>query len=428
MWLYYILDFIVALSEVFGLYLLSVHLCKNLRFHSPFWKLLPSFATFGACWITTWLIPLGAYKIFLTSIITITCLKIVYKDSICQSIVCYELYILLAVYLPEIISIFCTQWLYGDATLVEVDGANMLRWEVYVFTLIIRAFVFIGIYMLIRDWRYRFRGKDLLAVSLSFSIALAFNLLTAYAYLNLGILSNLAVYVFIIFLTVSFAVSFLYSKNTIYIREQELKNQQTIERMNRQFSYYREKAEDEKRVRAMYHDMKNHLLILERQNSQETKQIVSDLRRQITDYEDYIHTGNDFLDVIIRDKVKRAKEQEIDFLAVVDFAAGDFIDPIDISTIFGNALDNALEASVKLPPKKRLITVKAGRIHDMLMIVFENNAVMGKMNGTSKEDEFLHGFGISNIRKAVEKYNGECVIQYENEKFVMKNIIPLSEI
>ena len=61
--------------------------------------------------------------------------------------------ILLVVYLPEIISIPCVQWLYGDAALVEVDGVHMLRWETYVFTLIIRVFVLIGIYMLVRDWR-----------------------------------------------------------------------------------------------------------------------------------------------------------------------------------------------------------------------------------------------------------------------------------
>lgn len=144
-------------------------------------------------------------------------------------------------------------------------------------------------------------------------------------------------------------------------------------------------------MRALYHDMKNHLLILEKQNSQETKQMAADLRQQISDYEDYVHTGNDFLDVIIRDKVKKAREQEIDFLAVVDFTAGNFIEPLDISTIFGNALDNALEASVKLSPEQRLITVKAGCIHDMLMIVFENNAVMGKMKGTSKKMNFCMG-------------------------------------
>ena len=229
-------------------------------------------------------------------------------------------------------------------------------------------------------------------------------------------------------LAIIFTVQLLYMKNYTLLKKAEQQEQFTIKRMNEQFCYYREKEEDEKRVRALYHDMKNHLLILERQNSDETKQMAADLRRQISGYEEYIHTGNELLDVIIHDKAKKAKEQQIDFSAVIHFEAGGFIEPMDLSTIFGNALDNAIEASVKLPPEQRLITVKAGRIQDVLMIVFENYAVMGKMNGTSKEDELLHGFGIPNIRKAVEKYHGECVIRQENGKFVMKNIIPLPEI
>lgn len=120
MGLYYILDLIITLSEVAGLYLIYIHLCKTPRFSSAFWKFLPACANFGIAWMTTWLTSLGAYKLFLTAVIYIVCLKIIYKDSISQGIVCYELYLLLVTYLPEIISIPCIQWLYGDAALVEV--------------------------------------------------------------------------------------------------------------------------------------------------------------------------------------------------------------------------------------------------------------------------------------------------------------------
>ena len=237
MGLYYILDFIMTVSEVAGLYMIYIHLCKNPRFSSPFWKFLPVCVFVCVTWVMTWFSQIGAYKIVLISMIIVVCLKIIYKDSICQGIVCAEVHLLLVSSLPEIISIPCLQWLYGEAALVEVDGVHMLRWEIYVFTLIIRAFVLIGIHMLVRNWRYRFGRKDTLVVSLSFSIALAVNMLSAYEYLNLGILSNSLVYIINIFLVVSFVVSFLYSKNTVCIREQELKKQQTIERMNQQFSY-----------------------------------------------------------------------------------------------------------------------------------------------------------------------------------------------
>ena len=429
MGLYYILDFIMTVSEVAGLYMIYIHLCGIPRFSSSFWKFLPVCVFVCVTWVMTWFSQIGAYKILLISMIIVVCLKIIYKDSICQGIVCAEVHLMLVTSLPEIISIPCLQRLYGDAVLVEVDGVNMFRWEMYVFTLIIRALVLIGIHMLVRNWQYRFGRKDTLVVSLSFSIALAVNMLSAYEYLNLGILSNSLVYIINIFLVVSFVVSFLYSKNTVCIREQELKKQQTIERMNQQFSYYQERAKDEERVRALYHDMKNHLLILERQNSAETKQMVSDLRRRISDYEEYIHTGNELLDVIIHDKAKKAKEQQIDFSAVIHFEDGGFIEPMDLSTIFGNALDNAIEASVKLPPEQRLITVKAGCVRETLSGVFENNCRQGEAEykHTTKSDYFLHGFGIQNMKTAVEKYGGQCLIQQKFGQFTVKIILPLPE-
>lgn len=159
MGLYYILDFIMTVSEVAGLYMIYIHLCKNPRFSSPFWKFLPVCVFVCVTWVMTWFSQIGAYKIVLISMIIVVCLKIIYKDSICQGIVCAEVHLLLVSSLPEIISIPCLQWLYGEAALVEVDGVHMLRWEIYVFTLIIRAFVLIGIHMLVRNWRYRFEGK-----------------------------------------------------------------------------------------------------------------------------------------------------------------------------------------------------------------------------------------------------------------------------
>ena len=100
MGLYYILDLIITLSEVAGLYLIYIHLCKIPRFSSPFWKFLPVCANFCMAWMTTWLTSLGAYKLFLTAVIYIVCFKIIYKDSISQGIVFYEMFLLLVTYLP----------------------------------------------------------------------------------------------------------------------------------------------------------------------------------------------------------------------------------------------------------------------------------------------------------------------------------------
>lgn len=92
-------------------------------------------------------------------------------------------------------------------------------------------------------------------------------------------------------------------------------------------------------------------------------------------YESYYQTGNETLNVLLRDKARIAREKSIDFSAIVHFEDGKFLEPLDISTIFGNALDNAIEASEKLPPDRRMITVKTSRVGDGLMILVENNAL-----------------------------------------------------
>ena len=196
-----------------------------------------------------------------------------------------------------------------------------------------------------------------------------------------------------------------------------------------QRNYYKDRIRDEERVRSIYHDMKNHLLLLQAQagNGQEVQKSIQELQSQVQEYENYHHTGNEFLDIIIRDKAKTAQEKQIDFNAAISFEDGAFIELLDISTIFGNALDNAIEASERLPEDHRLITVRANRVRDMLVIIVENNAISKQpLSGeTTKEDTFSHGFGLPNIRKAVERYGGQCSIKTENGMFILKILIPI---
>lgn len=199
--------------------------------------------------------------------------------------------------------------------------------------------------------------------------------------------------------------------------------------LENKLSYYQEKVDDEKRIRSIYHDMKNHLLVLEAQSArpEEVETSIQTLKDQIEVYETYYHTGNEFLDIIIRDKAQAAKEKKIDFSAVIHFEDGSFLEPLDISAIFGNALDNAIEASEKLPEDLRLITAKASRIHDMLVITVENNTPPDafSIKNTSKEDTFLHGFGLPNIKNAVAKYDGECIPRQRDGRFALKIMIPV---
>ncbi len=88
-----------------------------------------------------------------------------------------------------------------------------------------------------------------------------------------------------------------------------------------------------------------------------------------------------------------------------------------------------MEASEKLPKAERLVSIRANRIRDMLVILVENNAApAAAVSGrTSKKDAFWHGFGLPNMEQAVERYGGQCSIKAENGKFLLKIVIPVPQ-
>lgn len=207
-------------------------------------------------------------------------------------------------------------------------------------------------------------------------------------------------------------------QQTYYVQELEMKQ-----------TYWRDRMNDEERVRSIYHDMKNHLLVLERQGrSQETRRMAEKLQHEVEMFEDYTHTGNDILDIILKEKAELARQKQIELSVNADLHDINFMDALDISTIFGNSLDNAIEASEKLPKGQGVILVKAGRIKNFLSILIENNCAATSLLGrrrTTKKDAFLHGFGISNMKKAAAKYKGQFVTSCENNKFTLKILIPI---
>lgn len=245
--------------------------------------------------------------------------------------------------------------------------------------------------------------------------------------MNLEKTADLTLYISSGILAAIFMIIFMYAKNVLYLREQEQRDKMQIAQLQQQYVYYQDKLKDEERIRAIYHDMKNHLLVLEgSQGTDATRRMAQELRTQIEDYENYVHTGNDFIDIIIRDKAEKAREKHIDFSAFVDFSGIDFIEPLDISTLFGNGIDNAIEASEKLPDEQRVILVKAGKVRNFASILIENNCSVKEHTGshTTKKDKFLHGFGISNMKKAAEKYSGTCTTTQANGKFALKILLP----
>lgn len=94
---------------------------------------------------------------------------------------------------------------------------------------------------------------------------------------------------------------------------------------------------------------------------------------------------------------------------------------MDLCVIFGNALDNAIEACDRVENEERQIYVYMMYSPQELTCRISNTAKKPEHEiiKTSKSDKLNHGFGLENIKKTVEKYNGVVNIEQDEEKFTL---------
>ena len=101
------------------------------------------------------------------------------------------------------------------------------------------------------------------------------------------------------------------------------------------------------------------------------------------------------------------------------------IDVYDLCTIFSNAISNAIEACEKMSDVKKIITISVLEQGKTIFFRFENPATAEmyetvRQNGTTKMDNKDHGFGILNIKRAVEKNCGEMEYLFQDGKLILE--------
>ena len=143
------------------------------------------------------------------------------------------------------------------------------------------------------------------------------------------------------------------------------------------------------------------------------------------------HSGNPVLDVILTTKMRTCADRGITLTAVADGKLLDGMSSMDIASLFGNALDNAIEATSKLPDKQqRLIRLALYGQGQFTVIRVENyydSALKKDSTGalrTTKRDSSRHGFGVKSIRHIAAQYGGEVTIRTEDHWFVLTVLLP----
>lgn len=179
------------------------------------------------------------------------------------------------------------------------------------------------------------------------------------------------------------------------------------------------------------HDMKHQIVqIAKNQNmSNETIENISSL---INIYDSSVNTSNNTLNVILSQKSLYCSQNGIKFSCVADGEKLQFMEDEDIYSLFGNIIDNAIEAVASLIEEKRIISLNVKSVGNMLSISIYN-FYDGKIiidNGlpiSRKKDSRYHGFGLKSVKMICEKYHGTLQIKTDNGMFNVSILFILDE-
>lgn len=182
------------------------------------------------------------------------------------------------------------------------------------------------------------------------------------------------------------------------------------------------------RIRQMKHEMRGHLTNLKGMvrsgEYADVEDYISRMDEGMNDFELTLRTGNPVTDVIVNDKSQQCQDLGIRFQTDFHYPDSGSYDAFDVGIILQNLLQNALEACEKILEGERFISL-AGRRKGRFLLIEVKNSFAGELvfgpDGLpvtdKKADAFMHGIGLSNVRRIAEKYMGEMEISREGQIF-----------
>lgn len=195
-----------------------------------------------------------------------------------------------------------------------------------------------------------------------------------------------------------------------------------------------EREEHNEKLRRFRHDIKNHLIAIEKLALSKEYVRLRDYIHQLTDEKGVLQvttiSGNALIDGLLADKFDVARKYEIAVEYHIEIPTKLPFDDADLCIIVGNALDNAIDGTKDIEGAKKIeisMGVKQGNFllkvkntFNLELIKFDNN---GKRLRTSKTDKSNHGMGIGLIEETALKYNGLMEITMNENIFCLSVLL-----
>lgn len=217
-------------------------------------------------------------------------------------------------------------------------------------------------------------------------------------------------------------------------REETLnkEKEQLLNLLQKEQAQYHRLVSSQDTINRKCHDLKYQIVELQRSTTTEAREEkLLQLEKDVLIYENLPKTGNVALDYTISDKYLLCQQQNVKFTYIVDGSSLEFMEPTDIYSLFGNALDNAIECVLRCDDvEKRIISLNVNKHGDMLHVHLENYCadevvVTDNEVKTSKNDKENHGFGIKSMKYIVEKYGGIINLSFDRNIFSLDIVFAL---
>lgn len=248
-----------------------------------------------------------------------------------------------------------------------------------------------------------------------------------------GAMSNLSLPRVIVALVQFYCVTVFYLQSVLFQKSamrQELMALNLLWQQSR--AQYGLSKENIDLINRKCHDLKHQMAALKTMTGGAAReQYVSELENSIQIYDSIVKTGNEALDTILTEKSLYCEANQILINCVADGSRLDFIHPVDLYAIFGNALSNAIECVEQIDdPARRVIDVLVYVKRQLLSITITNPLAgeltfEGGLPITTKERNGYHGFGLKSIRHTAEKYGGFVTVEGKDGSFSLRVLFPL---
>lgn len=242
---------------------------------------------------------------------------------------------------------------------------------------------------------------------------------------------NEAIYIIITTSIVAIGMTSHFILSEIYFKEKYDKEvlEDVKAKLIYQSKYYQEKFKTEIEIRKLYHDLKNYALYLENSND---KVAAKKLFEPIQRYQTYVDTGDEFLDLLVSEKLECAIKKGIHIEVLLKLPEKQIMQSMDMCVIMGNALDNAIEGAQDDKRRKECyIEIKGKEIESFYLIQIVNSTTKSveildnEFILTSKSNKSMHGIGIISIKETLKKYNGQMTIEWKDYRFTLSILIPM---